>query len=67
MTFVFYKEGKKYTVNNATLYDMGDSAALNTFMITSTRGSVSEDEDPENQELQKEVREGIAWFHESVN
>lgn len=66
MTFVFYKEGKKYTVNNATLYDMGD-ANLNTFMITSTRGSITEDEDTDNKELQKEVQEGIAWFNESVN
>ena len=66
MTFVFYKEGKKYTVNNATLYDIGNSA-LDNFMITSTRGSFSEEDELENRELQKEVKEGIAWFHESVN
>ncbi len=67
MTFVFYKEGKKYTVNNATLYNASDYFP-DTYFITSTRGSINEEENViDNQELLQEIREGIAWFHESVN
>lgn len=65
MTFVFYKEGKKFTINNATLFDIGDE--LTTFMITSTRGNFSEDLEAKNRDVEKEVREGIDWYHESVN
>lgn len=67
MTFVFYKEGKKYTINNATLYDASDYFP-DTYLITSTRGSVNEDNEIiDNKELLQEVKEGIAWFHESIN
>jgi hypothetical protein len=67
MTFVFYKEGKKYTINNATLYDASDYFP-DTYLITSTRGSVSEDDEIlDNQELLQEVKEGIAWSQESIN
>lgn len=67
MTFIFYKDGKKYTINNATLYNASDYFP-DTYFITSTRGSVNEeDEIIENQELLQEIKEGIAWYHESVN
>jgi hypothetical protein len=67
MTFVFYKEGKKYTINNATLYDASDYFP-DTYLITSTRGSINEDNEIiDNKELLQEVKEGIAWFHESIN
>ena len=67
MTFVFYKDGKKYTVNNATLYNASDYFP-DTYFITSTRGSLGEEEDTiDNQELLQEIREGIAWSRESVN
>ena len=67
MTFVFYKDGLKYTINNATLYDASDYFP-DTYVITSTRGSVNEDDEIiDNHELLQEVKEGIAWYHESVN
>jgi hypothetical protein len=65
MKFIFYKDGKKYTVNNATLYNANDYFP-DTYFITSTRGSI-EEEIIDNQELLQEIREGIGWFYESVN
>ncbi len=67
MKFIFYKNGRKYTINNATLYDASDYFP-DMYVITSTRGSVSDDDEiVDNQELMEEVREGIAWYDESIN
>lgn len=67
MKFIFYKNGRKYTINNATLYDASDYFP-DTYVITSTRGSVNDDDEIiDNQELMEEVREGIAWYDESIN
>lgn len=67
MTFVFYKHGKKYTVNNATVYNLSELSS-ETFFITSTRGHLVDEElYIKDEAILEEVRVGIAWTDESVN
>ena len=82
MKFVFYKDGSKYTVNNASVHDLGElrellleetrekfmsDFELHNLQITSTRGTIQDEAELDNQEIIKEVREGIGWFNETVN
>jgi len=66
MTFAFYKNGKKYTINNAVIFDCCEDLP-NTLLITSTRGYTKEDEIDQNQELLGEIQEGIDWNHVEIN
>jgi predicted transcriptional regulator len=57
------KNGKEYTVSASDLKQYN-------FQITSTRGAIAEVEDEDfimNEELEREVEEGINWKLESVN
>jgi hypothetical protein len=66
MTFVFYKDGKKYTINNATLYDASEYFP-DTYFITATHGSLYEEEELIDNQEPLQVDEGIDWIRESVN
>jgi len=82
MKFVFYKQGKKYTINNAAVGDLNtfkqfideemrqvvmNDSQLMQFQITSIRSAVENKEQYCNQEIIKEAREGINWGQETVN
>lgn len=83
MKFIVYKEQKKITVDNVSIPDIGvlnmlldeaskqemsmDDLKLYNFRITATKGLISIKEEKENEELEKEIEEGINWYQETVN
>jgi hypothetical protein len=66
MKFVFYKNGKKYTVTNVEIYEIGD-AELSQFIITSTKENFFNELTAENRLLYGEEKEGIGWNNETIN
>lgn len=83
MKFIIYRGQKKITIDNAMVPNFNsfeslmDDLNLSNFIladlqlydvkITSTRGMVLEDEEIDNEEIEKEVSEGINWVQETVN
>ncbi|GEM_PF-1975141 len=82
MKVVVYHGQKKYTVANIAIPNLQkfnelfneegntemtlNDLQLCNFSITSTRGAFSDDE-VENEELVREIEEGINWRQETVN
>lgn len=83
MKVIVYQEQQKITVKNISIPNIDkftemvqknqDSdmnlkdLQLYDFRITSTRGMISENSELEDEELEKEVEEGINWHLETVN
>ena len=83
MKVIIYQEQQKITVKNisipnidklAKLLDESQSTEMEmkdlqlyNFRITSTRGLMRDDDDVENEDLEKEIEEGINWKQETVN
>lgn len=83
MKFVIYKGLKKITVDNAIVPDMNSFSKLiddspesefslsdlqlYNIRITSTRGLLLEELEIDNEEIEREIEEGIFWRQETVN
>nr|HZE86822.1 hypothetical protein [Methylomirabilota bacterium] len=65
MKIVFYKQGKKYTLNNATISDY-DGYFNQTFLITATQ-ALEDQVDEEDEYIMDEIQDGIHWSNVSVN
>ena len=83
MKFIIYKGQKKFTVDNVIVHDQDslqelmsgegtremslNDLELYSLRITATRGLVYEAEEIVNEELVKEIDEGINWQQVTVN
>lgn len=83
MKVIIYQEQQKITVKNISIPNtenlakaLQDSRSSNmdlkdlqmyNLQITSTRGMIRDDIDIEDEELEKEIEEGINWKQETVN
>jgi hypothetical protein len=83
MKVIVYQKQKKYTVNNVSIPDIGElkdvlqndelsqmslkDLQLYNFRITSTRGMAFEEENIQDEDVEREIEEGIIWRQETIN